>query len=84
MIAFPSMLEQAATDAGIPVPPNSDTDDYDLEAFPRFYLFCVAQLGRPMVSPGAHWENAKVIAALPEDQIKSITYEQLLEKGWTL
>ena len=82
MLAFPTMITQAAADAGIAVP--ADPDHFETEEFPRFYLFCCAQLGRPMQDPGAHWANAKVIAAIPEDEIKTVTFEALIEKGWTL
>lgn len=81
MLAFPSMLVQACIDEGIPTP--HDPDEYDPELFPQFHLFCIAQLGRPM-SPGAHWENAKVIAAIPPSEVKTITFEQLTERGWVI
>ena len=44
MIAFASLLEEPARQAGIPVPKNSDC--FNAEKFPRFELFCKAQLGR--------------------------------------
>jgi hypothetical protein len=79
MLVFPSLIAQAAIDAGMKVP--SDPDEYEVTQFPHWTVFCMCQLGRAM-SPGAHWENAKVVAAVPEDQILQVTFEQLEERGW--
>lgn len=84
MLAFPSMLGSAAEKAGINVPNFENLEDdwhFDPEEFPHFHVFCIAQLGRPMVSMGEHWENAKVIAAIPDDEIRSVSLEYLLDRG---
>lgn len=80
MIAFPVMLVEPARQANIDVP--DDLDNYDLEKYKRFHLFCCAQLGQPMPSPATHFDNAKVIARIPEDKIKTITFEELIEAGF--
>ena len=85
MIAFASLLEEPARQAGIPVPKNSDC--FNAEKFPRFELFCKAQLGRAKTSANEHWENelwenAKVIAGLPEEVLKTITPEGLRAAGF--
>lgn len=80
MIAFASLLEEPARQVGIPVPKNSDC--FNAEKFPRFELFCKAQLGRAMTSATEHWENAKVIASLPEEVLKTITPEGLRAAGF--
>lgn len=80
MIAFASLLEEPARQAGIPVPKNSDC--FNAEKFPRFELFCKAQLGRAMTSANEHWENAKVIAGLPEEVLRTITPEGLRAAGF--
>ena len=80
MIAFAFLLEEPARQAGIPVPKNSDC--FNAEKFPRFELFCKAQLGRAMMSANEHWENAKVIAGLPEEVLKTITPEGLRAAGF--
>ena len=80
MIVFACALEEPARQAGIPVPKNSDC--FNAEIFPRFELFCKAQLNRAMTSANEHWENAKVIAALPEEAIKTITVEGLRAAGF--
>lgn len=80
MIAVPSLLAGPAQAAGIEVPP--DTDNFDAEQFLRFHVFCNAQLGRRMPNWSCHWENAKVVAAVPEKQLKTITFAQLEELGF--
>lgn len=74
------MLVGAADQAGMKVPP--DPEYFSSEEFPHFYVFCAVQLGRRM-EPGEHWENAKVIAAIPEEEIRSVTLEKLIDKGLT-
>jgi hypothetical protein len=78
MIAFPSMLVPAATDAGMKVPP--DPDSFDRLKFPHFQIFCNAQLVRAMTAPGEHWENAKKVAKIPDDEIMDITLADLVHK----
>lgn len=80
MLAFPSMLEHPAKAAEIPVPPN--LDDFEPAEFPRFHIFCQLQLARPMLSPGEHWENAKVIGGLTDEQALTITLEEIRALGF--
>ena len=80
MIAFPSLLVEAATQANIPTPP--DPDNYLPEEFPQFHLFCCAQLGRPMSSWTNHWDNAHVIAKIKPEDCPTITVKQLLNTGF--
>lgn len=79
MIAFPSMLIEPAKTAGMKVP--NDPDDYDAEYFPHFDVFIKYQLGRRMPAPSSHWNNAKIIAAIPDDEIKKVTLGKLAELG---
>lgn len=79
MLVFNSQLVSAAEDADIPVPKNPDC--FDAMKYPRFELFCKAQLGRPM-SPGAQFENAKVIARIPEEALTKATAVDLVGFGW--
>lgn len=60
MMAFPSMLVEAAEKAGMEVPENPDGGDFQ-ETHPHFHVFCTLQLGRP-INWGEHWENAEIIA----------------------
>ena len=78
MLAFPGMLVSAAEKAGMKVPKNPD--NFDMELYPHFQILCTSQLCRPMVH-GEHWENAKIIAKIPEDEIMIITFKDLRELG---
>lgn len=85
MLIFPSMIAHAAEQAGIKTPNFDDMDDdwsFDAEEFPHFQVFCIAQLCRPMMDMGEHWDNAKVIAEIPESEIKNVTFHRLIELGF--
>lgn len=79
MIAFPSLLLGPASEAGMKVPANPD--EFAPDEFPHFQVFCNWQLGRPMPWPTTHWENAKIVAAIPEADIRTITVERLMAAG---
>jgi hypothetical protein len=85
VIAFPSMLLSPAEEAGMKVPP-ADFDEKNLdtlkETYPHFFVFCVMQLGRRMPSSTSHWENAKIIAAIPDDKIMQVTAADLDDLGF--
>lgn len=78
MMAFAGMLIGAAQEAGMTIP--DDPDDFHSDEFPHFHVFCAVQLGRWM-EIGEHWENAKIIAAIPEEEIRTIRLYELIEKG---
>jgi len=80
MLAYPTMLVEPAKKAGIKVP--EDADNFDLSEYPHFFVFCRMQLGRRMPTAYSHWENAKIIAKIPEDKIKMITIDEILEMGY--
>lgn len=82
MFAFPGMLVSAARKAGIKVP--DDYDNFNSHEFPHFEVFCIAQLGQSMPYPGVHFDNAKIIASIPETEIKTITMESLYSKGFLI
>ena len=82
MLAFPEMLIAPAEKAGMAVPP--DPENFDREEYPHFAVFCAVQLGASMPTPVAHWDNAKVIAAVPEDKIRTITFNQLIANGLSI
>lgn len=87
MIAYPSMLLRPAKEAGIKVPVGKDFDNqletWDAEKYPHFTVFCNLQLGKRMATPNEHWENAKVVAAVPESEIKTITIRDLEDRGFS-
>jgi hypothetical protein len=79
MLIYPSMISESASQAGIKVPENPD-GDWDPKEFPRFTVFCNAQLCRPLSSWDEHWGNAKIVASF--DDPNSVTFEQLRKKGF--
>lgn len=79
MLAFPGMIVGSAEKAGMNVPP--DPNNFDAAEFPHFDVFCKIQLCRPMLNFGEHWDNAEIIAEISDDEIKTVTLEQLLAKG---
>lgn len=79
MLAFPSMIVQHARKAGMTVPDNPN--DFDPAEFPHFHVFCNVQLGRPLVYWDEPWGNARIVAAIPADQLRTTTLEDLLAKG---
>jgi len=78
MMAFPGMLVGAAEKAGMKVPP--DPDNFLAEEYLHFQVFCILQLWRP-IKWGEHWENAEIIASIPEEELKTMTLEDFLDKG---
>lgn len=65
----------------MPIPDLSESDDFDKNEFPHFAVFCGMQLAVPM-GPGDHWENAKVVAAIPEQEIRTVTPQILWDRGF--
>lgn len=82
MIAFAEMLVEAAKKAGMKVP--DDAEDFDQNDYPHFAVFCNAQLARRVVYHGEHWDNAKVIAGIAEDDIRKVTVEDLISRGFSI
>jgi hypothetical protein len=82
MIVFPGMLVKAAKKAGMKVPEDPDNDTtWSAEDFPHFHVFCNVQLARPVSFHGEHWHNAEVVAAVKEEELKSLTLEDLIARG---
>ncbi len=79
MLAFKGMLVEPGKRAGISVP--DDLDNYDKGDYPHWEVFCRIQLGASMPTAIAHWDNAKIIASISDNDITKITYEQLEELG---
>ena len=78
MMAFPGMLIGAAKEAGMKAP--KDPDNFDRDKYPHFFVFCKVQLCRPMQF-GEHFENARLIASIDDDNIRRMTLTQLLALG---
>ena len=82
MKAFPGMIALAAKEAGIKLP--SDLENFEASEYPYWVVFSKMQLGQPMPHPGVDWENAKVVAAVPIEEITKITPEQLIVRGFSI
>jgi hypothetical protein len=87
MIAFPEMLLDAAEKAGIKVPPHDfkgwDEKEWDTNEYSHWTVFCNLQLGKSVRYHGEHWENAKIIAEIPEDKIKTMMLEDFIRAGFS-
>lgn len=86
MLCFEMMLAQAAADAGMKVPPEEKMDAkgvcaWDREEYPHFFIFCLLQLNRGMSSPDQHWNNAKAIAKIDGEALKTMTMADFAKAG---
>lgn len=79
MLAFPGMLVPFAESTGMKVP--KDPENFDANKYPHFYVYRLIQIGRPIVRNTSHGENARIIAEIPENKIRLVTYAELLEMG---
>jgi hypothetical protein len=79
MIIFEGPLAACATNAGIKVP--EDLENYNPAEFPYWHVYRMSQQGAPMPHPRAHWDNAEVIAKIPESDIMKVTFKDLEEAG---
>ncbi len=83
MIAFPSMLVSAASKAGIKVPNNPDQFEELKDEYPHFYVYCMLQLGRPILyGMTSHWSNAEIIASIPDSDILNVTVGEVFALGF--
>ncbi len=79
MIAFPEMLVPAAKKNNIEIP--TDLEKYDVNKFKRWHIFTLIQLGSPMPKSTSHFTNARIISELPEEELETVTYNQLKAMG---
>ena len=78
MFAFPNMFGPHIKHSNLKQP--DDFESYDPEQYPHFHVFMIAHLCQP-IDIHALEDNANIIAAIPEDEIKKVTFEQLIAKG---
>ncbi len=76
MIAFPGMLVGPAKEAGMKVP--DDPEDFIAEDYVRFQIYLAFQLGAPLPYPSAHWDNAKIIADLTDEELQTVTVGEMM------
>lgn len=80
MIAVPGLLARPAEEAGIKLPP--DLRNFSHDDYPHWAVYCNMQLGRPMPVPTAHWDNAKVVASIPDTLIMEVTNQDVINMGF--
>lgn len=80
MIVSPHAIAPAAIEAEMKVPDDPMT--YDPVEYPHWHVYCCVQLGVP-VQWGNHWENAKIIAKIPDDKILTVTMADLVALGFS-
>lgn len=73
-------LAEIAKEGGINVPEN--INDFDLDAHIPFVIFMTVQRGEEMPYESAALENAKMIAAIPAEEITTVTIEGLIDRGF--
>ena len=80
MLAFPGMIAQQAEKAGMKTPESPDKK-WDFQKYLHFGVFCELTLGRPLRwGTTAIQENADIIAAIPLEELKKMTLEQIKGK----
>lgn len=78
MFAFTGMFEPHIKNSNLRLPENFD--NYNPDQYPHFHVFVLAHICRP-IDVRALEDNANIIAAIPEDEIKEVTFTQLIERG---
>lgn len=78
MFMFPGMFYNHIKDSKLKMP--EDFENYDPEKYPHFHVFILTHLGQP-IDITALEDNANIIADIPENAIKSVTLNDLMEKG---
>lgn len=78
MFMFPGMFYNHIKDSKLKMP--EDFENYDPEEYPHFHVFILTHLGQP-IDITALEDNANIIADIPENAIKSVTLNDLMEKG---
>jgi len=81
MFGFPDMLKNHIENSNLKQP--EDFNNYNLEEFPHFSVFMATHLCCP-VDVYALEDDANIIAAIPEDQIRAVTYGDLVEMGMSV
>ena len=81
MIMHPGLLYGVADNAGIKVPPIDEMTTYEMEDYPHWHVYFNLQLGASLPNADQHFVNAELIASIPDDRIKLITGEEMIQLG---
>lgn len=78
MFMFPRMFYTHIKDSNLKIP--NDFENYNPEEYPHFHVFMLTHLGQP-IDITALEDNANIIAEIPEENIKGVSFNDLLEMG---
>lgn len=78
MFMFPEMFYNHIKDSKLKTP--EDFENYNPEEYPHFHVFILTHLGQP-IDIAALEDNANIIAGIPKENIKSVSFDDLLEMG---
>ena len=78
MFMFPGMFYNHIKDSKLKMP--EDFENYNPEEYPHFHVFMLTHLGQP-IDIAALEDNANIIAEIPEENIKGVSFNDLLEMG---
>lgn len=78
MFIFPGMYHPHIKDSNLKMP--ADFDNYDPAEYPHFHLFLMAHT-RMAFDPTDLEYNANIIAEIPKDRLKEISFKNLMELG---
>ena len=73
MFAFPEMIAPMAEQVGIKVP--NELDNYDPNEYVAWHVFSTIQLGASVPYHSAPWDNAAIISAISEEELKVMLWE---------
>jgi hypothetical protein len=76
---FPNMFLNHIKNTGLKIP--SDLENYNPEEYIQYHIFMLLHLGVPIDVFSLKY-NAEIIAKLSDEESKTITLEQLIEKGF--
>ncbi|MCD7996428.1 MAG: hypothetical protein LUH21_04255 [Clostridiales bacterium] len=78
MFAFPGMFYNHIRDSNLKMP--EDFENYEPEEYPNFHVFMLTHLCQPIEIESLE-DNANIIAAMTDGEIKQVTFAELLEQG---
>lgn len=94
MFVFPGMIAGPASEVGIKVPDfktkrlgadGLPTEDFEPSEFPHFHVLCTLTLGRALDMGGGWYDqlknNAKLLLTLDDQQIRTVTVDDLRAMG---
>lgn len=78
---FAEMFKNHIDDSNLKMPENFE--EYDPEEYPHFHVFMIMHLGQ-LIEISALKDNANIISAISDEDIKKITPEDLFNLGLEL